>query len=176
MLLERVNAASEYKELMIRPVLQTVSDTDAGTVSIANSGLGPAKINRVLFHSKDRCLDTDTVKFGATTDFKNMSLILRQTYMITCLLVCQLISTTRLRHFPPPPTVFFLQVRLFKFDPTDLRSYLAKLDKIPGEYRQLFLDNFAKRSSSLPIQIEYCSLSGDFCSSPKRPLDLCSEE
>jgi hypothetical protein len=70
MLLERVNAASEYKELMIRPVLQTVSDTDAGTVSIANSGLGPAKINRVLFHSKDRCLDTDTVKFRSDDGFQ----------------------------------------------------------------------------------------------------------
>ncbi len=183
-----VNSQQEdrkYKELMIQPVLQIVSDTDAGSVLVANSGLGPAKILRVLFHSKDHCFDTDTIKLRSDQEFQKYAIDLVNAVHDHMFVGMPVDMDDRSKTLPaatggvlPPDTIIQAgkEITLFKFDPTDLHTYLAKLDKIPGEYHQMFLDNFTKRSSTIPIQIEYCSLSGEFCHLAERPLPPCPNE
>ena len=170
-----------YKELMIQPILQIVSDTDTGSVIVANTGLGPAKIGRVLFHSKEHCIDTDSVKFENNADFEkyihNFGDAISE-HMLVGMPVDDRIKTLPAARsgILPPGTIIPAgkEMDLFKFNPDDLRKLLTKLDTSPGEYHQMFLDNFAKRGSSIPIQMEYCSLSGNFCSQNKR-ISPCSK-
>ena len=159
-----------YKELSIKPALQIAADSVHFEIRFDNVGLGPAQIRRVVFSDNKTCLDTDSVHdWNAAHAFFDEFSNAVSTYMMRDL-------PAAIDKKPAPIPNPFVPVlspgviikpgdkhTVISFGVDEINAYfkfLAKFDvDAPKRTEQLFIH----RGLTVPMYIQYCSLSGRYC-------------
>jgi hypothetical protein len=153
-----------YKELMIRPFLE-VGGNKNYSIEIGNFGLGPAVVKRITYISGDMCIDTDGNEPPGTIG-KNI-LAAMTAYMAGAmpknLDVSDKPEVDEKTLIPFPNTIIVVgkKVTIFQYSRASLDKYNAALGKL-GNATQSAAD-FSDKTDNLPLQVQYCSMSGRFC-------------
>ncbi len=161
----------EHKELLLRPALLLTAEVGDYSVSLVNSGLGPALITDGLYYFDDRCsavnrtnleefMQTDLIK--ARRDFGNFFIQPFATVKWKDGWKSSQVTRSTVP-FPSQIVAVGQELTIFKLGSefaTEVRSQLSHLE---DETVQTFKDEFLKHSFSLPLALRYCSMSEQYC-------------
>ena len=159
----------EYKELLIRPRLYVHSQTEDFSIKIGNSGVGPAAVSRLVISGLHECFDSrsmtkdewdkagaiirksfddrvrDEVFHGVTRQQLGGGIDLAETLPATD------------QWIAPNEVVEVLKV-------LGVEQAMKSLSSLDKNLEQQVKSQFIKYAVSNPVRVEYCSVSGKYCS------------
>ena len=152
-----------YKEVSILPRLGIKLDVENFSISLDNSGLGPAVIHRVRFAIAGKCYDSDNSR-AISRSFVNLRKVSLPTAFtkirsriatrITSHWSCRLLHTPSVKALPAGDSFPYVTV-----DPRAVRDIFAFERVEVIAIKQQFADAVIK----VPLSILYCSLTELFC-------------
>jgi hypothetical protein len=160
----------DYKELMIRPWIELEAHTTDFSVGFANNGLGPARIEDIIYHFGGECLSLLDEQGGISqvnfykADEGTRARMLNEIFSFAGFEPHPTLIKTRQQVVLPHSIIQAgKSVTLFRVDNSSLDEFQKKLGELPLAFAQSLRNQFTARALTSPIDMKYCSMSGRYC-------------
>jgi hypothetical protein len=155
-----------YKELAIRPAVGIGADVSNFTIYLTNSGYGHAIVHRVAFGVEGKCYSSDMPDETAYEDaysrfeFYILNEVYQKSYPATDIKSLRDVFVTTGGHLDNGSVIRADEkFQMFYLEP----AALALLTKLDLKTLTGIRNNFSRAVSTMPLRIEYCSATGQYC-------------
>jgi hypothetical protein len=164
-------AERAHKELLLRPSLGVNVDATVYSVVLVNNGLGPAYIKNVAYHLNNECLPfTDGAHAFAANNYSRANQHIVAVF--GKLVDDAFFPKAEFKNTPsasvslPVPSHILgvgQDIIIYRMGSEFAKELVPRLWAVGSNVLTTFNDRFLATAITLPMSVEYCSMSGQYC-------------